>query len=133
MNESKGTVTIESGKGKYTVFRGKGYFMEPREIPREQTMEYALESAQKLAGEDGKVYFARKDGEYKGEVLEVGPAYAAQRVGQKTVILHRLKDFKDADMLQKGIDVVVKRESGRSLASLDTRGAESEKGSSMER
>jgi hypothetical protein len=63
---------------------------------------------------------------------EVGPAYAAQRVGQKTVILHLLKDFKDADMLQKGIDVVVKRESGRSLASLNTRGAESEKGSSME-
>jgi hypothetical protein len=133
MDDAKGTVTIESSRVKYTVFCGKGYFTAARDIPREQTVEFALESARTLAGEGGKVYFAHKDGEYKGKILEVGPVYAAQRIGQKMLVLHRLKDFGETDVLQEGADVVVRRESGRSFGAANIPGVGPEKDSSIER
>jgi hypothetical protein len=96
-------------------------------------MEAVLEAAQKLVGSEGKVYFARKEGEYKGEILDVGPVYISQRVGSKTVFLHRLKDFEKKDMLEKGATVVIRREAGRSVASANLAGPETGKGPEMER
>jgi hypothetical protein len=120
MDDVKGTVTLENGGSKFTVFRGRGYFVPMKEIPREQSVEYALESAKKLVGESGKVYFASKDGKYKGEILDVGSVYATQKVGKNTVVLHLLKDCDNVDMLQKGAEVVVTREIGRSFVSENT-------------
>jgi hypothetical protein len=92
MNDVKGTVTMLCGETPLTVIRGNGYFTPAGEIPREHTKEYALEAAQKLFGQNGKVYFTQKDGEYRGKILEITPAYAIQALGQKgsTLIIHRL-------------------------------------------
>jgi hypothetical protein len=137
LDDLKGTVTMKIGDKKYKLFRGNGYFTRPSEVPREQTMEYALEAAQKLAGQDGKAYFARKDGDYKGKILEITPAYAIQGVGreEKTIMLHRLKDFGSAgfDLLQKGADVVIKREIGRCSVSKNERKPEQDRDRSIER
>jgi hypothetical protein len=135
MDNMKGTVTIESGGNDYEVFRGRGYFTAAKEIPKEETVEYALEAARKFVKEDGKIYFASKDGEYKGEILEIGAIYAVQRVGKSgnTAILHRLKDFEKTELLREGANLVVKRVKGQSSASENTRGSEPEKGSSLER
>jgi hypothetical protein len=117
MNDFKGTVTMKCGDKAIPVFRGKGMFFEAPPLAREETKEYAKEAAQKHAGENGKVFFARDDGVYKGVIVETTPTFALQKVREGTVILHRLNDLGQENQVQKGQDVIISKEAGKANVS----------------
>jgi antirestriction protein ArdC len=121
MDDFKGTVTLKCGDKSIPVFRGKGVFFEAPPLAREETKEYAREAAQKLVGENGKVFFAKDDGVYKGVIVETTPTFALQEVRKGTIILHRLKDLGQENHaeIQKGQDLAIRKEAGKATISLN--------------
>jgi antirestriction protein ArdC len=122
MDDFKGTVTMKCGDKSIPVFRGKGSFFEAPPLAREETKEYAKAAAQKHVGEEGKVFFARDDGVYKGVIVELTPTFALQEVNAKTIVLHRLKDLAgNESQIRKGQDVAINKEAGSATVSLNQR------------
>ena len=96
------------------TIRDKGIYTEAREPDRTHSKEYAKEKAQKHVGEQGKVFLAKAQGTYKGNIAEMTPTFAIQKVNSETAILHRLKDLaasKDdghgLSKISEGRDVVI--------------------------
>jgi hypothetical protein len=121
LDDEKGTVTMRCGEKDYTFHRGKGEFYPARPLPLEATKEYAQDLAKKHVaehGENGKVYFAGKEGSYKGAIVETTPTYALQEVRPGTVVLHRLKDLRgengeNKELLQKGQNLSINKKDGQ--------------------
>jgi antirestriction protein ArdC len=121
LDDEKGTVTMKCGEKDYTFHRGKGEFYPARPLPLEATKEYAQDLAKKHVaehGENGKVYFAGKEGSYKGAIVETTPTYALQETRPGTVILHRLKDLRgengeNKEFLQKGQNLSINKKDGQ--------------------
>ena len=124
MDDQKGTVTMQCGAKTVPVFRGKGSFFEAPPLEQEETKEHAKSLAQKHVGENGKVFFARDDGVYKGVIVETTPTFAIQEVNRGMAVLHRQKDLfpqgQGDDMVQKGRNVVIHKEAGRATVSPNT-------------
>jgi hypothetical protein len=133
MDDLKGTVTIQCGSKNIPVFRGKGSFTEAPPLSHEQTKENAKALAQKHAGENGKVFFARDEGVYKGIIVETTPTFAVQEVQKGMAVLHRLKDLgrKNEERVQKGQNVVIYKEAGKVTVSPNQ--THQEKGAGIER
>jgi uncharacterized protein (UPF0332 family) len=97
------TVTLEYENEKITVKREKGSFFEAPPLKQEETKEYAHNLARKHAGGNGKIFFARNEGVYKGAIVELTPTYAIQKVDEKTVVIHRLKDLKNMKVNEQAL------------------------------
>ena len=113
------TVTLECGNKKIPAIREKGDFFEAPPLKREQTKNFAQAQARKLMGENGKIFFARDKGTYKGEIIGKTPTYAIQKVNGETAVLHRLKDLESAqdknsqEFIREGQEVnIVKDDDG---------------------
>jgi len=135
MDDLKGTVTLRCGSKSIPVFRGKGSFTEAPSLEREQTKEYAKELARKHVGENGKVFFARDDGVYRGVIVETTPTFAIQKIQEGTAVLHRLKDLgpENGEQIQKGRDVAIHKEAGRITVSPSQVQREQQKKAGVER
>jgi uncharacterized protein (UPF0332 family) len=91
----EGTVTLKCGNMKIPAIRDKGSFFKAPPLKQEETKEYAQNLARKHAGGNGKIFFARDEGVYKGTIVELTSAYAIQKVNEETAVIHRLKDLKN--------------------------------------
>jgi hypothetical protein len=105
------SVTIQCGRVTIPALREKGIFTEAPEQDRGETKEYAQERARKYVREKGNdnVFIAQgKDALYRGAIMELTPAFAIQKVGEKA-ILHRLKDIgkESNSLIQPGQEVSI--------------------------
>jgi hypothetical protein len=120
-DDLKGTVTMQCGSKTIPVFRGKGSFLEVQPLEQEETKEHAQNLARKHAGENGKVFFARDEGIYKGVIVETTPTFAIQEVHKGMTVLHRLKDLaQGSELVQKDKNVVIHKEAGKAAVSVNT-------------
>lgn len=116
------TVSLQCGNKVIPAIRGKGAFNEAPPLEKDLTKEFAKNQAQKLMGDKGNVFFARKEGTYKGEIIGKTPTYAIQKVNGETAILHRLKDLEakskdEQGLIKEGENVsIVKDENGVTVA-----------------
>lgn len=87
------TVTMKCGNKEIPTIREKGAFSAVPVLAQDHTKEHAKDQAQKLTGGKGNVFFAQKEGTYKGEIIGKTPTFAIQKINGETTILHRLKDL----------------------------------------
>jgi hypothetical protein len=97
------TVTLKCGNIEIPAIREKGSFSKAPPLKQEETKEYAQNLARKHAGENGKIFFARNEGIYKGAIVELTPTYAIQKVDEKTAVIHRLKDLKNKKVNEQAL------------------------------
>jgi uncharacterized protein (UPF0332 family) len=97
------TVTLKCGNVKIPTIREKGSFFEAPPLKQEETKEYAQNLARKHAGGNGKIFFARNEGVYKGAIVELTPTYAIQKVNEETAVIHRLKDLKNKKVNEQAL------------------------------
>jgi uncharacterized protein (UPF0332 family) len=97
------TVTLRCGKMEIPTIREKGLFFEAPPLMPEETKEYAQNLARKHVGENGQVFFARKEGVYKGVVVELTSLYVIQKVNEETAVLHRLKDLENEKVEERAL------------------------------
>lgn len=127
------TVTLRCGRRDIPTVRDKGGYTPTPPLPKEHTKEFAKEQAQKLVGEKGRVFFARQQGAWKGEIIGKTPTFAIQKVNGETAVLHRLKDLdsKEKDsrgLLKEGAEVsIVKDANGVSITPWEKERGEREK------
>jgi uncharacterized protein (UPF0332 family) len=97
------TVTLQCGNMAIPAIREKGSFSKAPPLKQEETKEYAQNLARKHTGENGKIFFARNEGVYKGAIVELTPTYAIQKVDEETAVIHRLKDLKNKEVNEQAL------------------------------
>jgi hypothetical protein len=129
------TITLRSGRVTIPVIRDKGTFSDAPVPDKTETLEYAQELALQHTGTEGVVFVAGGDCTYNGPIIEMTPTFLIQEVREGMAALHRLKDLgqENETKLQKGQNIVINKEAGKVMVSIDYEQNSFGKNASMER